>query len=560
MLASLVDESEDALCEQADLHHEEWRYLAEGNRSITFTHEPLQPSALQNYVLKLIKNEHRKNASEEPTIIESWLAKYLLGAQKLVKTHTDFSASLIKSCEAVRPQGRRKEPTDSEAYACVLEPSLLKVGRVIHQAYQFDLQSEAISIEIKLKCGFKSVSPFVGDDRDIKRRMGKYQIYQLAKYSDALEHGEHPPWGAFCKVSEYDPQDMLSHRREHILRALIALCRNPQNNFRLFKGNDVVFNCDSQSTLGSVLQAESFDERTLIAVLSEIFLTEDLTYRIAILQSLDLLDSEGAALVYAKLLAMVGSEIAAHDMISDFDRFEIDEGLLNRLHHVLINENLCVMDAAALCAIERQRRSCSDSIHSSSIHSEATQQGSYSSAPILSKLMQDLSTMRVCALTAPEEAASRRVSAHTWLDALTARECVVLLQAWLLALTAKDVSIVVALQPVSLLNERHTESFDVTANPQKASQAAEDGISIAVTSQTGDSAGIVSMECFAGSGCTAVSEAKAAETQMHLRTQWAYSVGVLDTDIKPVWKIRENNVKDSRVCTAAISVEKRLKD
>ena len=76
--------------------------------------------------------------------------------------------------------------------------------------------------EIKPKCGFLPTSPFM-DQRtaSFKKRHSRYVMQQRLKMEK----------GSIGRVSGYDPLDLFSGRRDRIARALLALARNPQNNF-----------------------------------------------------------------------------------------------------------------------------------------------------------------------------------------------------------------------------------------------------------------------------------------------------------------------------------------
>jgi hypothetical protein len=241
--------------------------------------------------------------------------------------------------------------------------------------------ASTLSVELKVKCGLKSCSAFIGEENAVKRLYSRFQIKQKDKI--AMK-------GAF--PSDYDPADLCSGERDRIAAALKSLCENPQNNLSIWRNGVSSCLADmNESKISMIVEA-------LSAVLSseqKVVLT-----RLQLLQSFDVLESEGAACIFNRLENLVGSRYESEQLLLE----SIDESILTRA----------------------ERMSCS-------------LDGTEPFSPpwtAISTLFQ---------LSKSETHEGLLANATRLVDSMNREECVLALQLWLLALAAKDASLMVNL-------------------------------------------------------------------------------------------------------------------
>lgn len=101
-----------------------------------------------------------------------------------------------------------------------------------------NLSSGSIVIELKVKCGFSSMSPFVPAVRSYKHQHSRFKLMQWKKLTDkwrkrGKDNYVATNWGKFESVSTYDPLDLCAGSSQRVSRALDCLMRNPQNNLKV---------------------------------------------------------------------------------------------------------------------------------------------------------------------------------------------------------------------------------------------------------------------------------------------------------------------------------------
>eukprot|EP01032_Pedospumella_encystans_P019498 gene19498-22166_t len=320
-----------------------------------------------------------------------------------------------------RPPARIGENTcaNMQRTAC-LQRNYSNLHRIV--PVKVDTLNDELSIELKVKCGLKTTTPFVvGTSADIKLKMSRYRLMQLYKQAKVSRKNA---WGNFVGVNDYDPLDIFSGQPARIRKALCTLLMNPQNNFRLSLNSSHIYGWEKQDvqTLSNSLQESSFGEgavrvsqggdllRTPLDVLGQrgyifdalaaLLSEEPALSRLYDMQELDVLDSEGATVVYARLVELVGSEERAMELFEQV---------------MLSSTNL----------------------------EETVQPGAVGE---LASILQALYALRVTSHTSEDEQRVRLTQAQEVVGQATSEQCLHLMKMWMLALIAKDASVMVTVR------------------------------------------------------------------------------------------------------------------
>lgn len=143
--------------------------------------------------------------------------------------------------------------------------------------------SDTVCVEIKPKFGNILTCDTVPlHERTLKHTKSRYSLHQTLKLKQ----------GSISSRSAYDPPDLFSNQKERMVRALISLFDNPQNNLSVFRGghrcplDDVCGLCKSivQTMLPSDTVASCAKE-ALSIILAEILLQENVLQNILHMQN-----------------------------------------------------------------------------------------------------------------------------------------------------------------------------------------------------------------------------------------------------------------------------------
>lgn len=218
----------------------------------------------------------------------------------------------------------------------------------------------AISVEIKPKAGYLAISPLVHPNHRVKHHISRFQILQVLNYEGIISKG----WNkgselGLNEMSRYDPLDLFSCDIERVRRAIGALFDHPQNNLSIYFGDHLLhsrekglgltslddnsgdcnffLNCDwiIENIFGDIAHTDipSNDqnrrskvilEKELGDALSEILIRDPFLKQLLDLQKqFDILDVDGAILVYNRLLSLCGGcNTRAEELIDSTDNFD----------------------------------------------------------------------------------------------------------------------------------------------------------------------------------------------------------------------------------------------
>jgi len=301
------------------------------------------------------------------------------------------------------------------------------------------MDDDVVTFEFKVKSGLYSTSPFLPQDRRlIKLHVGRYALLQMYKYSRFVgkvheEDGKGTymkcPWGTFDRTSSYDPSDLCSRDERRVCKALAALTESPQNNLRVFvNGKNRAEACELKLT------TDEFSP-----LLNKVFCEEELLEQLQAIQRLDFLDIEGACAVFDRLCVITGgSTLASEDIIASYREQKYD---------------WIVLAAKGTLKYLRDSNATTASSKSSNVASFA-----FPCDTIIQTLIDFSISLQTSSSGDDEYAAS-----HALVALLTSDECALLLNLWLLALSAKDASVMVAFRQVQLPGpgqERHVHQTE----------------------------------------------------------------------------------------------------
>ncbi|XP_072947575.1 inositol-pentakisphosphate 2-kinase-like isoform X1 [Epargyreus clarus] len=198
-----------------DFHTEKWNYINEGN-----VHIVLQITNT-DYVLRLVKEEEKpvnlqitQNAVQFVNLVMVPLICDIgLYQEEIIEISSKSLVYLSAELAKVRPEHRQIKSTLSKF--AIKAPNLTLISQ----------NSVNYCLEIKPKEGFRSAS---------FNSLPKcyYCLKQFLKLQDKQINA----------VSNYCPLDLFSGDRKRMKTALLSLLNNPQNNFKMFKNGEMIYN------------------------------------------------------------------------------------------------------------------------------------------------------------------------------------------------------------------------------------------------------------------------------------------------------------------------------
>lgn len=192
-----------------------WKYLGEGNAHIVLK------TSETKYVIRLIKEDTevvdltsvQTSIAFVNTVMIPLLANNNYPKYDVIEIPAQEIHEITKLLDPIRPS-KRKIKSKLSRFA-VKAPNLL----IVHPSLSVNY-----CVEIKPKEGF--LSPSLKDSQ---------KCYYCLKQFFKLKENQ------IDKISEYCPLDLFSGDKGRMRYALSSLIKNPQNNFKLFKDEEIVF-------------------------------------------------------------------------------------------------------------------------------------------------------------------------------------------------------------------------------------------------------------------------------------------------------------------------------
>ena len=203
----------------------------------------------------------------------------------------------------------------------------------------------SVSIEIKPKAGYRAFSPLVDPLHRIKYLESRFALLQRLHSEGYVTKGWRTDSDSF-ESSSYDPEFFFSNDPTKIQNALASLFSCPQNNLRVWFEDSMVIGlgCEERTDKRKVLSkffrrddvdsadAESVFGSIVGGMVSAILHEETLLARLQKLQKLDILDADGAILLYEHLVRLCdGSFETAERLLDHIDDNETTNELVHEL-------------------------------------------------------------------------------------------------------------------------------------------------------------------------------------------------------------------------------------
>eukprot|EP00956_Cyclotella_meneghiniana_P039755 scaffold178607_cov51-Cyclotella_meneghiniana.AAC.2 len=336
----------------------DWVYFSEGGKHAIFTHRdhalrvekgPLvraaraaldQPSSTRSN-LHLLEDidESSSSARFRELIIKPNLGDCYIDAPREVFLPPSFCSKLyvdalssgnIPPSRLTSWQGKENINSDDIIQSGVNATLLRNYTRLKCQSSKCTNKSPnpvVVSVEIKPKAGYLTNSPLVLSEHRCKYYRSRYDLQQELMDKNLVKKGWYQSKGTEenrhnFRRSNYSPLDLFSGDFTKLKASVKELSRNMQNNFRVWCNgkilrendipsmiyNDILNNllCGMQQYNPSKSDARSNILDMVVCVVTNVLHREKLLERLLSLQSLDVIDGDGAILVYKRLVDLFG--------------------------------------------------------------------------------------------------------------------------------------------------------------------------------------------------------------------------------------------------------------
>lgn len=237
--------------ELGKMDENDWKYHGEGNKSLVVSH------VQHSRVLRLLKYPSQDAENSQQTeqayrhilnivdfckhVMKPLLGEVFVHSGEVVKLPLDFVRHLSLKVQQERPELRCDKVMDTFSGYALCLPNLTQLS-----GCQFGDHRPPLCVEIKPKCGFLPFSTYV--TKECKRRLCRFCMHQHYKLAN----------GKWKRQSRYCPLDLFSGNKQRMYIAIKHLLEEPQNNFKIFKGGQLIFSCkevaETQPDLNALAQ------------------------------------------------------------------------------------------------------------------------------------------------------------------------------------------------------------------------------------------------------------------------------------------------------------------
>ena len=551
---------------------------------------------------------------------------------------SEFTAGLMDKVDPVRNVKRKIDLPYICSYGILQRNFNVLYKAIPNTVGNIDVFDDCLTFEIKVKGGLKGSSPFIAADRSIKLRHSRYSLMQLYKQAKRVNRratvvngGAEFAWGKFLGLSNYEPLLLCSRDAAAVREELTKLVDNPQNNLRMCLNGRHLYGWDKANVEGlqKALLASDFNSALtgtrvatataggeegeggsgtailsgLLDTLAAVLCGEEVLRRMKDMQLLDLLDMEGAARAYWRLVQCFNNENENDDDESDddddkkgqsdlqeqqqsnygdaaglsdaFEEEEEDEKIQGKggggsgssgtspgvgaseraARRYLVDRLLRPLDNSLLMSLVKEAEEkasepstfnpptttwCSDDQGGGK---EEEEKG----APVVAvsqadvRLVSALAALRVHESMARQELDSRRAAAEKLLAQATPQQCALLLQMWMVALVARDASVITTLKRAEGASALHAHS-----KAQVISDSKDFRCNVICQDET--HCGVVQL-------CVPTTAAAAGAEPNSASVTFVYSVGVIDIGLKALEKVWKKDVEDAEICAICTNEE-----
>ena len=420
------------------LRGEDWEYLAEGGQHVVFKYtasESIQ-KVLVGQVLRVRKPSNHSEWTHPLLGSSQFLREYDLNVNRVLYSNASdffqqptyctldegFLVDLTRIVKLQRSSKFKGQPlwgdhVQSEGAGLrevcgQLVWNMCLVQEGVGCSDDDGAEGKSLTLELKIKGGFPSVSPFLSSSSSqVKRMFGRYQLKQL---SDTGETGSNP---LSPMIETHDPRDLFSMDASRIRKSLDHLLEAPKSILRMSIDGVAIDWKEDRSINGSRtplegvdLLSEAFDstavtENVVTEVMTAILLQSGLLTDISAAQKLDFIDIEGAHKVFSHLVTLTGDFREAESKLCES---------VTQMKDLL----------EVLKGVSIEQTGCNDNDNKNEIP----------------EFLKALGMLQSSSATPCED---ERSVVDSYLRSLGIHECCVLLNLWLISLAAKDFSIVV---------------------------------------------------------------------------------------------------------------------
>ena len=396
------------------LSYDDWTFLAEGNAHILLVSSQ---RSCRDTVLRIPKQVPLDPASTYDFLVN--VALPLLGRQYLffprfAQLSPEFVLALQHELQSCNWDYRRQWDAYSitSPWMAELLPNCFSPSLISTKLFASCPVPEVLSVELKVKGGLLSRSPFLQGSSRIKLLKNRFQLVHAYKY-----HLKNKGFDGY-KAPSYRPRDLCSGEISRVQNALLSLLACPGNNISVRRDGHCIFGekdgaADDVSRawflfLGCACLLDTLE--AFVQTVSAVLVKETALNRLMRMQALDVIDCEGCTLIFDRLALLCGSKYAALELLrnsaGDPFPFEISE-LSDLLYEISPSSSLkCNIDFGVVTRVL---------------------------------------SLSVSASLPKEELTDRHTAALSLVDSLGVSDCITLLRLWLVSLTAKDASLILTL-------------------------------------------------------------------------------------------------------------------